>query len=93
MPRCTDRDTSPPVVNRRSNLTPYRRAAGVSQHVRMHGEAELGDLPIEPPVGRQIVGSGPHLTFATTEPILVQTREEPLLEALVLPSFPCPVRF
>ena len=36
---------------------------------------------------------GPHLTLATTEPILVQTREEPLLEALVLPSFPCPVRF
>ena len=38
-------------------------------------------------------GSGPHLTLATTEPIPVQTREEPLLEALVLPSFPCPVRF
>ena len=44
-------------------------------------------------VGPQIVGSGPHLTLATTEPILVQTREEPLLEALVLPLFPCPVRF
>ena len=37
---------------------------------------------IKPPVCRQIVGSGPHLTLATTEPILVQMREEPLLEAL-----------
>ena len=31
---------------------------------------------IKPPVCRQIVGSGPHLTLATTEPILVQMREE-----------------
>jgi hypothetical protein len=63
--------TPVPAGNQRggSRLTTYLLRVGLNQG------------PIEPPLGRQIVGSGPHLTLATTEPSLVQTREEPLLEA------------